>query len=186
MNRTYFLNLTLKDLIIIPIFSVLMIVGARITIPFSIVPITFQPFFCALAAVLIGSKKSFISMILYIFIGLAGLPVFAYGGGLSYIANPTFGFIIGFPVAAFIIGIMTEKRSLTFIRTMTAMLFGLIAMYIIGCFYFSIFKEWYFSSDSLKLLWTSFIPYFIKDLCLYIIIAILTPSIVSKIQRAVR
>ena len=83
-------------------FAALMMIGANITAfaPFLVVggvPITLQTFFAILAGLLLGSRLGAISMTVYMFIGLAGAPVFAkFSGGFGQIISPTFGFIVSF------------------------------------------------------------------------------------------
>ena len=97
----------IKDLTLGGLFTALIAVGAflKITIPVQPVPMhfTLQFFFVLLAALILGSKRAFASVITYLVIGLCGLPIFATGGGPAYLLKPTFGFLIGFAAAAFVI-----------------------------------------------------------------------------------
>lgn len=80
----------------------LLSISAKVSIPFFPVPMTFQTlvvYFIASTAGMIG----FSSTILYVLLGLAGLPIFAAGGGLVYISSPTFGFLYGMVLASFFI-----------------------------------------------------------------------------------
>ena len=101
-NRT--LSLT-----VISLFASLTSIGAFIKIPLPVVPFTLQILFVFLAGCLLGSKKGMMSQLLYVGIGLIGIPVFASGGGPEYVLKPTFGYLIGFIVAAFVIGSIVEK-----------------------------------------------------------------------------
>src|SRR5699024_12068185 len=95
----------------------LMSIGANITAwaPFlqiGGVPITLQTFFCFLAGALLGSRRGAIAMIVYLFIGLAGVPVFAgFKGGLITVLCPTFGFIIYFIFTAYVTGKIIESKN---------------------------------------------------------------------------
>ena len=95
------------------VFLCLMIIGAYLQItlptPFFAMHITMQLFVSLLAGILLPVKESLAVMALYLMIGLLGLPVFATGGGLSYILKPTFGFLIGFLLSAGISGMIKEK-----------------------------------------------------------------------------
>ena len=79
----------IKDLTLGGLFTALIAVGAflKITIPVQPVPMhfTLQFFFVLLAALLLGSKRAFASVITYLVIGLCGLPIFATGGGPAYL-----------------------------------------------------------------------------------------------------
>jgi len=81
-----------------------------IVLPFTPVPFTLQTLVLTLIILLRGSN-AWRSVATYIFLGLIGLPVFAYGGGLHYVLMPTFGYIIGFMIAS-LLGFFTRKYSL--------------------------------------------------------------------------
>ena len=101
-----------KDLVYIAIFVALMVVFTLyVSIPFYPVPLTFQTVICVLAGLLLGAVRGSIAMLVYVFMGFVlSLPVFAGGkGGFSMVFSPTFGYIIGFPVASFVAGIIRGK-----------------------------------------------------------------------------
>jgi biotin transport system substrate-specific component len=83
---------------------------ARIPLPWTPIPITGQTFGVLLAAVLLGQWWSGISMIMYIGLGAAGVPWFnGETGGLSAIAGPTGGYLIGFILAALFLGYVVDR-----------------------------------------------------------------------------
>ena len=86
------------------LFAALTAAGAFIKIPTPIVPVTLQTLFVILAGSLLGPVYGSMSQIIYLAIGLAGVPVFAHGGGPAYILQPTFGYLISYPLAAYAIG----------------------------------------------------------------------------------
>lgn len=99
-------------LVHIAMFSALMAVGANISSFLIIggVPITLQTFFAILAGLLLGKRLGAASMIVYTFIGLAGVPVFArFSGGMDTIVSPTFGFIVSFIFTAYAAGWIASK-----------------------------------------------------------------------------
>ena len=83
----------IKDLTLMALFAALTAVGAFITIPVPPVPFSLQIFFAILAGALLGSRRGAISVAVYVLLGLCGLPVFTKGAGLSYIFQPTFGYL---------------------------------------------------------------------------------------------
>lgn len=100
------------QLVHIAMFAALMAIGANIAAYLAIggVPITLQTFFAILAGLLLGSRMGSLSMIVYAFIGLAGVPVFAqFSGGMDTLLSPTFGFIISYVFVAYFAGLITEK-----------------------------------------------------------------------------
>jgi biotin transport system substrate-specific component len=92
-------------------FSVLIAIGAQIEIPNQPVPFTLQTFFVLSAGALLGKRNGAISMCLYLILGIIGLPVFSGGTfGLAKIIGPTGGYLLSFPIAAFVIGYLTTLR----------------------------------------------------------------------------
>ena len=116
--------------------SLLLALLARLTvpIPFSPVPITGQTFGILFLGAVLGSRIGTFSVIMYIFQGLIGLPVFAGGTmGLLYLLGPTGGYLIGFIPAVYIVGYLSEhgsKNSFTF--TFLTMVIGTIIIFIFG------------------------------------------------------
>ncbi|MCD6436512.1 MAG: biotin transporter BioY [Clostridiales bacterium] len=102
-------NLDIRDMILVALMATLTTIGAYISIPLGPVSATLQTFFVMLSGMLLGSKKGALSMIVYISMGLVGMPVFANGmSGLSIIAKPSFGYLLGFVVASYVVGKLTE------------------------------------------------------------------------------
>lgn len=95
---------TLTSLAVIVAGTVLLALAARVQIPFIPVPATLQSMTVALLAAAFGWRIGVATVALYIVEGLAGLPVFAGGGGAHYVFSPTFGFIVGWLAMAAIIG----------------------------------------------------------------------------------
>lgn len=125
-----------KNLILVSIFAALTAIGAFIRIPIPYVPFTLQYLFCTLAGMVLGSRLGALSQIVYVFIGLIGIPVFTEGGGPSYIFKPTFGYLIGFIVAAYVIGKITENiKTLTMQKAFFISIIGLIIVYTLGVVY---------------------------------------------------
>lgn len=114
------------------VFVALMAAGAYVTIPFPLVPLTFQTVISVLAGLLLGRKKGAVSMAVYCFAGLAGIPVFAAGGGIFYVIKPSFGYIIGFIFSAFVAGVMAGGKGLPFWRYIVAALAAFAADYAVG------------------------------------------------------
>jgi biotin transport system substrate-specific component len=93
-------------------FVILTVSGAfvRIFLPFSPVPLTLQTFFVLLGAAALGNNRGVIVQLVYVFLGIAGLPVFsAAGSGLSYLAGPTAGYLFGFIAASLFMGQVLKR-----------------------------------------------------------------------------
>lgn len=119
-----------KSLVLVAMFAALTAIGAFIKVPIPVVPFTLQIVVVFLAASLLGSKRALYSQLVYIAVGLAGVPVFNEGGGLAYIFKPSFGYLIGFALAAYVMGAFLERKaSPTRKDFITANLVGLVCIY---------------------------------------------------------
>lgn len=97
-----------------------------IPLPFTPVPITGQTFGVLLVGMLLGSRRGALSLLLYLLEGASGLPVFAGGvGSLARLIGPTAGYLWSYPIAAFLVGRLTERGwDRSPLRTTLAMLLG--------------------------------------------------------------
>lgn len=106
------MKITLKEMILVSLFTSLTAIGAFISIPAGPVYITLQTLFVILSGILLGPRLGALSQIIYIILGLAGLPIFSgFSGGLQAIAKPSFGFLIGFIAAAYSAGKITHNKN---------------------------------------------------------------------------
>ena len=87
-------------LVRIAIFLALIIVGAFVKFPIGIVPVSMQFAFCMFASLMLGGTDALICVAIYVAMGLVGIPVFSAGGGIFYVLQPTFGYVLGFLIAA--------------------------------------------------------------------------------------
>ena len=130
------MNQRARDTVFISLFAALTAVGAFIKIPIPHVPFTLQTLMVMFAGLLLGSRRGASSQVLYLILGLMGLPIFAQGGGPAYILQPSFGFLIGFIAGAFAIGKALEKSTdLTLSRTLFALVLGQAIIYLFGLSY---------------------------------------------------
>lgn len=121
----------LRSLCLCALFAALTAAGAFLRIPLGYTSATLQFFFTAMAGVLLGAKYGALSQLLYVLLGLAGLPVFTLGGGPGYVLQPGFGYLLGLIPAAWVIGKVTQKRRETrFLYA--AMALGLLTLYAVG------------------------------------------------------
>ena len=141
-------------------FAVLTAAAAQVEIPLKPVPLTLQTMFVLMAGAFLGKRNGFLSMVLYLGFGLAGLPVFAGGAfGIPVLLGPTGGYLLAFPAAAFLIGYLLElKKNWPFV--LLAMTLGLLLVFTLGTVQlnFVYFHSW---SDSLK---AGFMAFSIWDL----------------------
>src|ERR1700690_936363 len=85
---------------------------ARVTVPlpFTPVPLTLQNFGVLAVGLCLGSRRGFAALSLYLVEGICGLPVFSMGAGAGHILGPTGGFLIAYPLVAFVAGWIYEHR----------------------------------------------------------------------------
>ena len=166
-----------NTLVYCALFTTLIAAGAFIRIPVPVVPFTLQFLFTCLAGNLLGSKRGAISVLVYIALGLAGLPVFAEGGGIWYVAKPTFGYLLGFCAGTFVTGLMSERmQKLSMPGLLAANFAGLGIVYFFGMVWCYLLSN-YVLGVSLGL-WPLFLYCFLLavpgDICLCIVAAFLT------------
>ena len=178
-SKEHFSQLT--NLIIVVICSFLLILSAKIKVNLYPVPMTLQPLAVLMIAMLCGRNISVAAVSLYLFQGIIGFPVFAYGGGLLYLLGPTGGFLFGFLFASILIGELADRGWGKFLfKSVFAMLLGLFVIYTCGVFQLSILKGFDFAIlNGLK-------PFIIGDLYKLILAALLLPQIwklVNKVKK---
>lgn len=126
-----------KGFIYITYFTMLSIVGALIVYPANdYIFYSLQGVFGCLAGFFLGRYQGALSQLLYVLLGLLGLPIFILGGGISYVFNCNFGYIVGLIFSSYIVGIMKERlRTLSPIKLFACCISGLSVNYIIGMIY---------------------------------------------------
>ncbi|MCK4258577.1 MAG: biotin transporter BioY [Halanaerobiales bacterium] len=180
-------KLKTQEMTVVALFAALTAVGAFIKIPTPIVPFTLQFFFCAYAGALLGSRLGLYSQLLYVGIGLIGIPIFTKGGGLTYIFEPTFGYLIGFIFCAYIIGKYTEKsKEISFIKILIPVVSGLMVVYLIGVPYIYFIVKYYFGKAMTfkQAIVIGFTPFILLDLLKCVIVAYTATKIIPAIRRA--
>ena len=118
--------------------SILLALSAHIKVPFYPVPVTMQTMLVLMIGMAFGPRLGFATIMAYLAQGAMGLPVFAGGAGLAYMAGPTGGYLFGFAVAAIVTGVLAEKgwgKSVG--STALAMVIGNIVIYAFGVTYLS-------------------------------------------------
>ena len=107
--------------------------GAYIAIPIGPVPIVLQNLVVMLAGLLLGRRWGLISVCVYLVAGAIGLPVFAGGsGGIGKFIGPTGGYLLGFAVAVYLIGAISESGHGNLAVDLMAMITGTVIIYLFG------------------------------------------------------
>lgn len=128
-----------RDIALIALFTALTAVGSLIKIPLGFTPvsITLQVFFVLFAGLMLGPIRGALSQLAYVIIGAIGLPVFAGGtGGAQTLVGPSGGYLFGFIVAAFVVGLIAKpiRDKQAFIKITGALAAGLVGVLVIYIF----------------------------------------------------
>ncbi len=129
------------DIVAILISSLLIGISSKINfvLPFTPVPVTMQTFSVLFLSMVLGKEKAFTTILIYIFEGVAGLPVFAKGGGVQYLLGPTGGYVIGFLFGGYVVGWLSELGfDKKFFLTVIAMTIGNLIIYFFGVLWLSV------------------------------------------------
>lgn len=128
----------------ISVFTSLTAVGAWLEIPTQPVPFTLQTFFVLLSGALIGARNGAISQIAYLALGAIGLPVFAgFSFGFAKIIGLTGGYLLSFPVAAFVVGYLINLNK-SYLWVLLSMTIGMLVIFTLGTLflYFVYLNDW--------------------------------------------
>tara|TARA_Y100000590_G_scaffold443192_1_gene572296 strand:+ start:1032 stop:1592 length:561 start_codon:yes stop_codon:yes gene_type:complete len=146
MDAIKILNISkiIKIIFISLIGTLLLTISAKIKIPFYPVPMTMQTFVVLLLGISLGTKVGLLTVGLYLFEGILGLPVFANspekGIGIIYFTGPTMGYLIGFLFAVYFSGKFQYNKGL--LNTFTKLIFSVSFIYIIGLLWLGILIGW--------------------------------------------
>ena len=168
----------LTSFVTIVICSFLLILSAKIKVDLYPVPMTLQPLAVLMIAMLCGRNISVAAVSLYLFQGMIGIPVFAYGGGLPYLLGPTGGFLFGFLFASIIIGELADRGWGKFlVKSIVAMLIGLIVIYVCGIIQLSFLKGFDFAIiNGLR-------PFILGDFYKLLLAALLLPQFWKLVKK---
>jgi len=127
-------RLSTRGMIYASLFGALTAIGALVSIPLQPVPVTLQTLFLYLAGSLLGGSLGALSQLIYLVLGVIGLPVFSGGkAGLGVFLGPTGGYLIGFVAGAFVTGkIVRWRDNPGLVWVVFAMLAGTAAVYALG------------------------------------------------------
>ena len=168
------------------LFAALTAAGAFIRIPLGYSSITLQFFFTALAGCLLGPVWGPVSQAVYVALGLIGLPIFTQGGGLTYLLQPTCGFLLGLIPAAWVIGLLTVHRPPHPVRTALACLAGLTVLYAVGLPYMAVILNQYMGKAMgfSAILWAGMLPFLPGDMLKIAVTAALAPLLQKRLSAA--
>ena len=152
--------------------SIILIISAKIKVDLYPVPMTLQPLAVLMIGMLFGRNLAIATIGLYILEGIAGFPVFAYGGGLLYLFGPTGGFIFGFLIAGLVLGELADRGwGRNILSSIFCMILGMFIIYFFGILQLSAIKGFAFAIIE------GFYPFLVGDLYKLLVAGILVPFI---------
>ena len=132
-------KLTTYQMSVTALMAAAMCVLGPLTVPIGAVPISLANFVICLTAWLLGPKFGTLSVAVYLFIGLVGVPVFSgYGAGIAKLAGPTGGYLVGYLLLAFIGGLFIEKSKGQPVISGIGLVLGDAACYVLGTIWFMV------------------------------------------------
>jgi len=162
--------------------------AAQVSIPlgFTPVPVTGQTLAVLLLGATLGAKRAVLSQALYWMAGAAGLPFFADGsGGWSAATGTTFGYFVGFVLAAALVGRLAERgQDRSLLTSFTAMVAGTVVIYAAGVSWlaYSLSLPLY-SADTTDAFTLGLAPFIVGDLIKLVLAAALTPAVWALLNR---
>lgn len=124
---------------------------AQFTLPFALIPLTGQTFAIGVVSTVLGGRKSIYTIILYLILGICGVPVFANAqSGLNILQGPTGGYLIGFVVYALLVNNLLNKNKYSYYQAIFANIVAILTTLIIGSIWLKVAKDF---------LWTQTLEY---------------------------
>jgi len=163
------------------LMAALMCILGPMSVPIGPVPVSLTNLVIYISVYLIGTRGSLISFLVYVLLGVVGLPVFSgYQGGVAKVAGPTGGYIVGFVFMVLITGIFMEKSKANIWITFVGMLIGTFVTYLFGTIWFCKLMEMDFTA-ALGVCVFPFIPF---DLIKMVVASILGKTVRTALVKA--
>lgn len=177
MNQS---KLRIKDMTMIALFTAIIVICSWITIP-TVVPFTLQLFAIFTTLGLLGGRRGTIAVILYLLLGIIGIPVFSgMRSGIGVLLSTTGGYLLGFLLSALVYWLITSlwKSSLPIMAI--AMVLGLLLCYLFGTVWFRfLYTQSNGAITTLAVLQMCVFPFLIPD-CIKIILSLIMIKILRK------
>ena len=179
-NTQTFRKTSTYAMVVTALMAAVTCILAPLSVPIGPVPISLTNFAIYLSLYLLDWKKGTLSLLIYLLLGLAGLPVFSgFAGGIAKLAGPTGGYIIGFIPMAIICGFAFEKFSNRGMQ-IAGLAIGTIVAYIFGTAWLAIEAHLTFYQALLA----GVIPYIPGDLVKIILVVLVGPIVKKRLQSA--
>lgn len=179
-------KMTIYQLTVTALMAAVMCILGPLTIPIGPIPITFMNLAICITAYLLGTKMAAVSFLVYLMIGVIGLPVFSGGeGGVGKLLGPTGGFLVGFIFLALFSGIFIERFAGKRLLHISGMALGMLTAYALGCVWFMLQSGMIFSWKNVSAtLSACVLPFIIVDAVKLMIAAAIGPVIRKRLAEA--
>lgn len=174
----------LKNMVLMALFAALTCVLAPLAVPIGPVPISLTNLVIYFSVFVLGWQRATITYIVYLLLGMAGLPVFSgFEGGIGKIAGPTGGYLVGFILMAIICGLFiqrkTEKAWLKYLFDFIGMVLGTVVAYAFG-------TAWFCFSTGTGL-WAALLvcvfPFILGDLAKIVLSFLVAPPVAKQVAK---
>ena len=175
-------NKIAKIILVSVLGTLLLTISAKIKIPFYPVPMTMQTFIVLFLGITLGPKIGLLTVSLYLFEGIFGLPVFAgtpeKGIGIVYFTGPTMGYLIGFLIAVYFAGLLKYEKGP--INTFLKLIFSVSFIYILGLIWLGTLIGW--DKPIFKL---GAMPFLLAELFKMLLLLFLIPALL-KVKKLIK
>lgn len=174
-------KISIRDMVMVALMAALTCILAPLSIAIGPVPISLTNLVVYFSVILLGKRYGTLSYIVYLLIGLVGLPVFSkFQGGVAILVGPTGGYIIGFIFMAIIAGIFVEKFDGNRFMYAVGMVLGTLVVYAFGTAWFCYIMD----MGVMKALSLCVFPFVLVDLGKIILAVIIAPNMKRLIKKA--
>lgn len=174
-------KITTQQMALVAIMTALTCILAPFSLPIGPVPISLTNLVIYFSLYLLGWKLGTLSYVIYLLIGLVGVPVFSgFTAGPAKLLGPTGGYLIGFIPMAIIAGIVIDKYTEKWLLCLLAMIVGTIVCYALG----TVWLAYEAKMDMMAALWAGVIPFIPGDLVKMALAILIAPKIRAQVCRA--
>ena len=172
---------SVREMALIAIMAAVICVLGPLSLPIGPVPISLTNLAVYLAVYILGGKRATISYIVYLLIGMAGVPVFSgFTGGFGKLFGPTGGYLIGFILMALLCGWFIDRMHQRFVWSMLGMIFGTAVCYTFG----TVWLAYQANLPMMAALAAGVLPFIPLDLAKMVVAAVAAPQIRHRLVKA--
>ncbi|MFI3213099.1 MAG: biotin transporter BioY [Eubacteriales bacterium] len=174
-------KMSISTIAIIGVMTAVTCVLGPLSVPIGVVPISLTNFAVYCSVIILGGKRGTISCLVYLLMGLVGVPVFSgFTSGPAKLFGPTGGYLIGFIFTALILGWFVDRYTGKVALYIVGMVIGTIVLYAMGTAWLAYQMEMTIEAA----LWAGVIPFILGDIGKIVVAAIIAPMIRKQLLRA--